>query len=108
MKQALTTISLTVVISAILLYFLCGVFVLQPMDSLPNGGTVVYFRQGSNLPFISSVDAVLQNRESKITTVARKEVIRNKGNLVMSKKLFVFPYSQRFYLMSTDGRVYVQ
>jgi len=68
MKQLFTTFFLTTVISAILFYFFCGFFVLQSMDGLPDGGTVVYFRQNSQLPFISSVDAVLVNREAKVTT----------------------------------------
>lgn len=108
MKQVLTTVLLTVMISAILFYFLCGFFVLQKMDTLPKGGTVVYFRQGTSLPFVSSVDALLQNQDTRITTASRKEVIGDIGNQVMNKKLFVLPYSHKLYLRSTDGRMYVQ
>jgi len=42
-------------------YFSLGIFVVQPMGAIPDGGSVLYVRLGTNLDFFESPDSLSEN-----------------------------------------------
>ena len=92
------------IIITIMIYFLIGIFVIQPIGALPDGVTVVYWRINTNLPFISSSDGWLLDTEQKVSLLNRGIALGSIGEIVIERKIAKFPYSKKLYLISTGGK----
>jgi hypothetical protein len=53
-----------VLVLVVLLYRSFGFFIIEPIGAIPDGVTILYWRWGVDLPFISSVDGLLGDRVS--------------------------------------------
>jgi hypothetical protein len=94
-------------------YWCLGLFIVHPLGASSEGSTYVYWRPGSELPFISSADGLLLDRagskkqgEAKpdaITPAARGEALSKTSDVVIQRQILKLPYSRELYLMSTDG-----
>lgn len=93
-----------VVVIAIAFFTLTGFFVVQPLGSIPNGVTIWYFRAGLNLPFISSPDGILLEKQESFSLLERGVVLAQVGKLVMEQEIARFQYSESLYLRTTGGR----
>lgn len=92
------------IIFTFMIYFLIGIFVIQPIGALPEGVTVVYWRISTNLPFISSPDGWLLDTEQKVSLLNRGIALGSIGEIVIERKIAKFPYSKKLYLISTGGK----
>jgi|TARA_B110001454_G_scaffold205973_1_gene215998 hypothetical protein len=54
-------ISISFIRLVLLGYFSLGIFVVQPMGAIPDGGSVLYVRLGTNLDFFESPDSLSEN-----------------------------------------------
>jgi hypothetical protein len=84
----------------------CGVFVIQPIGALPEGATILYWRNGLNLPFIASADGILGESEAGVSLLGRAVVIAGVAEPIMERKIVKLGYSETLYLWSTGGRTY--
>jgi hypothetical protein len=96
---------LTVALAAVAIWFAATnitVFVVQPIGSLPEGRTVVLWRQSGNLKFLDSADAVCDRAMHGVSLLCRgvtlAAVVKNNPILVR------LPYSETLYLASTNGK----
>ena len=94
------------IISGLLFRFFCGIFVIHPMRAIPEGTTIVYFRTGLNLPFISSADEILDKSGAGVSLLGRGVLIGKLAEQLKEKEIFRFGYSKTLYLWSTDGKVF--
>lgn len=85
------------------LYFCLGIFVIQPIGALPEGATVVYWRIGMNLPFVSSIDGIMLDRMGSVSLLGRAMGIATIGQPILERKILNLPFSKSLYLMSTNG-----
>ena len=89
----------------VLAFYLCvGVFVLQPIGAVPEGATVLYWRFGTNMSFISSADGMLLDNDQGVSLLGRGIVLGKVGELMEQRKIVSLPYSRSLYLLSTGGR----
>lgn len=82
----------------------CGIFVIQPIGALPEGATIVYWRAGLNLPFVSSADSVLLDSDAGVSLLGRGMVLAKLAEPIREKEIARFAYSETFYLWSTGGK----
>lgn len=78
----------------------CGLFVIQPMGVLPGGITLVYWRSGTNIPFIASADRILMDSGKVISTHGNGEVLVALKPMLQSKTFMKLNYSERLFLWS--------
>lgn len=88
----------------LLFYFSFGFFVIQPIGAVPDGATVLYFRLGLNVTFISSADGILLDNEQDVSLLGRMIVLGKFGEIVKERKIVSLPYSRTMYLVSTGGK----
>ena len=100
-RKTLLLIALTAFI--ILIYTQVTVFVIQPIGAIPDGRTIVIWREGK-LNFIDSADGVCGREASGVSLLCRMAVLGAvaKNNTVLMR----LPYSETLYLVSTDGKKY--
>lgn len=96
----------TLILVLLLGYFTCGIFVIQPIGAIPEGATVVYWRPGTILPFISSPDAICQKHVGYVNLLGRGMALGTAGKVVAERKIITLPYSRTLYLFSTGGYEY--
>lgn len=82
----------------------CGIFVIQPIGAIPDGTTIVYWRSGSNMPFIGSADGLLEKSGSGVSLLGRGVMLGNMADIVLKKEIFRVGYSKTLYLISTGGK----
>ena len=83
---------------------LTGFIVIQPIGALPEGGTIWYFRVATNLPFIQSPDGLSLDTTGSLSLFSRMAAMSALMEVVESRKIVSFAYSEWMYLRSTDGR----
>ena len=88
----------------IIFYFSFGFFVIQPIGAIPEGATVLYFRLGLNVTFISSADGILIDNDQDVSLLGRMVVLGKYGQVVKERKIISLPYSRTMYIISTGGR----
>lgn len=87
-------------------YLSIGAFVIQPIGAVPEGATIIYFRMGLNIDFISSADGILLEREQQVSLLNRAVVLAQMGKIITERKMFSLPYVEELYLISTRGKKY--
>ena len=85
---------------------LCGVFVIQPLGAIPNCTTIVYWRNGLNVPFVASADGILAESGSGVSLLGRGLVLGAIAEPINEREILRLPYSETLYLWSTGGRPY--
>ena len=86
--------------------FFCGFFVIQPIGAIPRGTTIVYWRFGTKMPFITSADALADKTGSGVSLLGRGIVLGGLAKTLKGRELFRLPYSKTLYLISTRGIEY--
>jgi hypothetical protein len=84
-------------------YFSLGLFIIQPMGFLPEGASVLYFRLGMNIPFISSADGIILKKNGEVSLLTRGLTMAALAKPVIDRKILSLPYSHSLYLYSTGG-----
>jgi hypothetical protein len=87
-------------------YHFCGIFVIQPLEAIPSGATVVYWRADLRLPFISSGDGFLQASGEGVSPLGRAVFLANLFGKIADRKIVSLPYSKTLFLWSTGGSKY--
>ena len=85
-------------------YFTTGFFVIQPIGAVPEGATVWYWRLDTSLPFISSADGLLLEKELGVSLLGRAVALGAVAKPITDRKIASLPYSRTLYLVSTGGR----
>lgn len=85
-----------------------GIFVVQPIGAVPEGATIIYFRLGLDLPFISSADGFLLKTTGSVSLLGRGVVLGKIGELISDRKIISLPYNHFLYLISTGGLEFSQ
>lgn len=83
-----------------------GVFVIQPIGAIPDGATIVYWRAGINMPFVSSADGLLEKSGTGVSLLGRGMVLAKVAEPIKEREIFRFGYSEKLYLKSTGGKKY--
>jgi hypothetical protein len=86
------------------LYFTTGFFVIQPIGAVPEGATVWYWRLDTSLPFISSADGLLLNKQLGVSLLGRAVALGAVAKPITDRKIVTLPYTRTLYLISTEGR----
>jgi hypothetical protein len=108
-KKLIFIIFVGCLISIIIFFRLCcGFFVIQPIGAIPNGVTIVYWRAGLNMPFITSADGLLNDSDNKVSILGRGLILANLSEPILKRKIFRFGYSETLYLWSTGGKKYAK
>jgi hypothetical protein len=89
-----------VVTIAVLAYLNLGLYTIQPIGALPEGGTAIVWRH-SGEPFFNSADALCLERMGGVSLMCRGMAM---GQAPTERILLRLPYMRWAYLMSTDGR----
>jgi hypothetical protein len=85
-------------------YVCCGFFVIQPIGAVPEGATILYWRLGTNLPFIASADGLLLQKTGSVSLLGRAIAFSKLAEPVIERKIVKLPYSRQLYLLSTGGK----
>ena len=84
-------------------YFCLGVFVVQPIGAVPDGATIVYWRLGVNLPFVSSADGFVLESGQGVSLLSRGVTLAGLSDVVLPRTVIRLPFSRTAYLISTGG-----
>lgn len=105
-KNNKSIISAAIALLGLLLLFrmFCGIFVIQPIGAIPDGVTIVYWRSGLNLPFVSSADGFLIDSDVGISLLTRGMTLAKLSEPILEKEITRFSYSETLYLWTTGGK----
>ncbi|MBT7996549.1 MAG: hypothetical protein HN691_16885 [Bacteroidetes bacterium] len=106
MKKKLIISLITVFVIGLLFRIFCGIFVIQPIGAIPEGTTIVYWRSGMNMPFISSADGLLEKSGAGVSLLGRGLILAKVAEPIKENEIFRFGYSETLYLWSTGGKSY--
>jgi len=90
----------------ILIYQFVGVFVIQPIGAVPKGVTILYWRHGTKMPFITSADGILISLGSSVSLLGRGIVLAKLLEPIKDREIIRLEYSDLLYQLSTGGRIY--
>lgn len=85
---------------ALLFYFFCGFYTVQPIGALPEGRTAIVWR-ASGEPFFDSADALCLERTGSVSLMCRAMAM---GEAPTDRIILRLPYMHFAYTMSTGGR----
>jgi hypothetical protein len=106
MKKFVLNFAIVSLLVGVFFRIFCGIFVIQPMGLIPEGTTIIYWRNGINLPFIASADGILAESELGVSILGRGLVLAKVAGSIKEKEIFRFGYSETLYLWSTGGKSY--
>lgn len=106
MKKVITRGFLILILIFLIFRFTCGIFVIQPIGAVPKGSTIVYWRIGTNFPFISSVDGLLIEKGQDVSLLGRGMMLAAISEPIVERKIMTIPYSESLYLWSTGGKLF--
>ena len=106
MKRRLIIILITIFVIGLFFRLFCGIFVIQPIGAIPEGATIFYWRNGMNIPFISSADGLLEKSGSGVSLLGRGLILAKIAEPIKEREIFRFDYSETLYLWSTGGKKY--
>lgn len=86
------------------IYFFTGFFVVQPIGAIPEGVTIWYFRNDINLPFISSPDGIMLEKEGHVNLLGRAIKLSSVMDSLEGKRICNLPYQKWMYKISTKGQ----
>ena len=86
------------------IYFFTGFFVVQPIGAIPEGVTIWYFRNDINLPFISSPDGIILEKEGHVNLLGRAIILSSVMDSLEGKRICNLPYQKWMYKISTKGQ----
>ena len=86
------------------IYFFTGFFVVQPIGAIPDGVTIWYFRNDINLPFISSPDGIMLEKEGHVNLLGRAIILSSVMDSLEGKRICNLPYQKWMYKISTKGQ----
>lgn len=106
MKKTTIIVLLILLLTGIAFRVFVGIFVIQPIGILPEGVTIVYWRSGLNLPFIASVDGLMDESGAGVSLFGRGMFLAKLTQPLKEREIFRFGYSETLYLWSTNGKKY--
>ncbi|MBL0739948.1 hypothetical protein [Chryseolinea lacunae] len=111
MSQSVST-SIMVFAALVLFYFCCGIFLVKPTRATTTqvahpGATILYFRAGLAMPFITSTDGMISDSDRTVNTFTRAAMDTTVNAVLESKVILELPYSKWLYLRSTGGVDYM-
>ena len=86
------------------IYFFTRFFVVQPIGAIPEGVTIWYFRNDINLPFISSPDGIMLEKEGHVNLLGRAIILSSVMDSLEGKRICNLPYQKWMYKISTKGQ----
>jgi hypothetical protein len=81
-----------------------GIFVVNPIPTVPEGETVWYYRRGTGLPFVSSADGLNVAQGAGVTQDSRASMNAKIARLIGAKVISKLGYSRALYLYSTGNK----
>jgi len=105
-KERIVIFAWLALVALVLFRSFCGIFVIQPIGAIPDGGTIIYWRSGLNIPFIASADGLQQELDGGVSLFGRGAILAGLSDLLRERKIISLPYSETLYLWSTGGREY--
>lgn len=106
MKKKLIISLITVFVIGLFFRIFCGIFVIQPIGAIPEGTSIVYWRSGMNMPFISLADGLLEKSGAGVSLLGRGLILAKVAEPIKENEIFRFDYSETLYLWSTGGKSY--
>ena len=106
MKRFIALAVVLFALASVALYTQISIFVIQPIGMLPEGRTLILWRQSPRLNFVDSADGVCLRIQDGVSIICRLGVMAGvaKNNPV----IFRLPYSEALYLASTGGKKFVR
>lgn len=86
-----------------IMYITLGIFVVQPIGALPEGVTIIYWRAGSNMPFVTSPDGLLLAKKQDVSLLSRSIALAAVSEVIRKRAICRMPYMEWLYLSSTGG-----
>ncbi len=81
-----------------------GLYVVNPVPTLPEGETIWYYRRGLGLPMVSSADGLNIKYSNGVSTENRYAMNAKIATVIGSHVIAKFPYVPSLYLMSTGNK----
>ena len=103
MKNFIIGLVILILAIGVLFRVFCGIFVIQPIGAIPEGTSIVYWRNGLNMHFIASADGLLLEAGNDVTLLGRGIMMAGLTDVLLEREVFRFPYSEALYLRSTGG-----
>jgi len=105
-NASLIRIIIYILIFVVIMFFTTGIFIVQPIGALPEGASIVYWRLGTSMPFITSADGMLSKSDAGVSILGRGIALGTILGKIKDRKIVSLPYSRTLYLISTGGREY--
>lgn len=104
--KAFAVILALLALALIFMRITLGVFVIQPIGAVPEGVTIVYWRFGTNMPFVASADGIVEKSGQGLSLFTRGLTLAAMSKFIREREIARFGYSETLYLWSTDGKTY--
>lgn len=105
-RGALIAMLIGIGCAALFVRLFLGIFVIQPIGAIPDGATIVYWRNGLNVPFVASADGLVVESGAQLSLLTRGMMLSTLAEPIRSREIVRFRYSRPMYLLSTGGKEY--
>ena len=102
MKPILATSFIVILFFGVLFRLLCGIFIIQPLGSIPEGVTIVYWRNGIDLPFIASPDGLIEKSGQGVSLFARGMMLAKYSEPIKKNEILRLGYSETIFTWSKN------
>jgi hypothetical protein len=106
MKRTLIIILILIFGLGLSFRIFCGIFVIQPIGAIPDGTTIIYWRNGLDIPFISSADGMLVKSGAGVSLMGRGLMLGKMAEPIKEREIIRIGYIESLYLLSTEGKKY--
>jgi hypothetical protein len=100
----ITLLLLTLTAGAAYWYIRPGVFTVQPISAIPEGGTVIYHSRGYDMPLFASADGLCLKLQGSVSLLCRMAAMGGAAPALTERVIVRLPYSRIAYLLSTNGQ----
>lgn len=68
----------------------CGIFVFRPIGAKPEGKSMIFWRLGLNMPFISSADGLLLEARTGVSLLGREMMLASLVEPIKKREIISF------------------
>ena len=102
MSKHLKHAIILLVLTAAAFWSFCGIFVIAPIGILPEGKTIVFYRLGSGLPFLLSVESLQRKSGTSQSLFAKAMIFAELSEPIMKREIVSIGYSEWLYNLTIN------
>lgn len=108
MRSYFKHVIIVLLLLSALFWSFCGIFIIAPIGILPEGRTIIFYRIGSGLPFLSSVESLQREAGRSQSLLGKAIIFVEISEPIIEREILTTRYSEWLYKMTLNGEYEIQ